>query len=219
MFLVLLIAPGELAQGQEKPSPEPEESYGTPKAVFDVAFKAMKKRDFKTFARCLTAESQDRMTAQMVDMRETFKTLAAGGGDAKIKDMVADLDKALAKHGLTKEVLEKYKPSKDPKESEKATKALAAIVKDKPALMNDVMTVILKMSGEKGQPDSFELKDIKVTGDKARGTVVSKREGKDSSEPIDFIKVGGSWHIVLPDEKRGGKGVDPKGPPPPIEKE
>lgn len=187
--------------GQESPSPEPEGTYGSPKAVYDAGFEAMKKKDYKTFMKCLSPESRDRIIAEFAAAGAVIRIMANLADDAKMKDIADDLDKTLAKHGLTKEAMAKFGAAKDPKEVEKAKKTLAALVKDKPAFMGDVVKLLEKLSTGKGKPDEGELKEVKITGDKAQGKIVSKVNGKEMSQPIDFVKIGGSWHIVVPEMK------------------
>ena len=154
------------------------------------------------------------MTAQLV---VAIPRLANLGDDAKAKDLLAESYKTLAKHGVTKEAVEKFQLTKesDPKEFEKATKALAALVKDKPAFTGDIMKLLEKLSANGVKQETSELKDLKITGDKAKGNAVSKINGTEVSQPIDFVKIGGSWHMVVPDT-RAKTDKNPK--PQPIDK-
>jgi hypothetical protein len=186
------------------PAPEPVTGYASPKAVFDAAVKASKKKDFKAFATLLTPDSQGKLASQLAGLGLMFKAFSAFDKEGKMKDKLADFDKIMDKHGLTKDVMGKLKQTKDTKEIEANNKVIVAAVKDKPAFVGDVMKWLdaANPGKNKGGPlDEAELKDLKVTGDKATGTVVSKVGGKDKEEPMDFAKVGGGWRIVLPEPK------------------
>src|SRR5206468_3944962 len=100
----------------------------------------------------------------------------AGMDKDKGKDTIKAMDDAMNKHGLTEEYLktvEKDNPGKKgtPQEERDMLRKLVAPVKDKSAFIADIMTA-LKKSGDK---DSFsigtDLKDVKIDGDKATGTV------------------------------------------------
>ena len=181
-----------------------EKGYASPTAVFEAAIKASKKKDFKAFTACLTPESQDKLAGQLVGIGEMFKAFSALDKEGKMKDKLADLDKIMDKHGLTKEAMGKLKQTKDPKEIEKNNKAIAAIVKDKPAFVGEVVAWLDSANpgkGKGGPLDTAELKGLKVTGDKATATVVTKPDGKEKEEPWEFAKVKGGWRIVLPEPK------------------
>ena len=187
---------------------EPTTGYASPKAVFEAATKASKKKDFKAFAACLTPESQGKLAGQLAGLSVMFKAFSALDKEGKMKDKIADLDKIMDKHGLTKEAMAKLKPTKDPKEIEKNNKAIETIVKDKPAFVGDVMKWLdsANPGKSKGGPlDEATLKDLKVTGDKATGTVLTKTGDKEKEEPMEFAKVGGGWRIVLPEPKAKDK--------------
>ena len=137
-----------------------------------------------------------------------FKAFSALDKEGKMKDKIADLDRIMDKHGLTKEAMAKLMPTKDPKEIEKNNKAITTIVKDKPAFVGDVMKWLESANPgkSKGGPlDEATLKDLKVDGNKATGTVLTKTGDKEKEEPMEFAKVGGGWRIVLPEPKAKDK--------------
>ena len=205
--LTTLLLAGLIGLANAKaPSPEPATGYASPKAVFAAAVEASKKKDFKTFAGLLTTESQGKLASQLAGLGAMLKMMAAFDKEGKMKDKLPELEKIMDKHGLTKDVMGKLKQTKDPKEIEANNKTIAAVIKDKPAFVADVMKWLdaANPGKSKGGPlDDAELKDVKVNGDKATGTVVTKVSGKE--EPMEFAKVGGGWRIVLPEPKAKDK--------------
>src|SRR5262249_52567761 len=107
-------------------------------------------------------------------------------------------------HGLTEEVLKKQPKLdlKDPEAAKKGMKQMLEPIKDKNAFVADMMTAMKKLGGDKKDSGPMgkdaELKDVKIEGDTATGTVVTKHDGKEKSEAIKFRKVGGGWKIELP---------------------
>jgi len=131
-FTLLFVALAVPVRGQEKPSPEPATRYASPKAVFNAMNKAGKKRDFKTFLECLTPESRDFVVANLVATGTFLRNRANLNGDAKMKDVAAEFDKTLAKHGVTKEALAKWEAAKKPEEAVKAMQAFAPWSRTRP---------------------------------------------------------------------------------------
>jgi hypothetical protein len=202
--LTILLMAGVLgltdAQAQDK---EPA-GFATPKAVFDAAVKASKAKDFKAFAAVFTPESQGKLAGQLAGLGVMFKAFSAFDKEGKMKDKLADFDKIMDKHGLTKEVMGKLKQTKDPEEIKANNAVIAKAIKDKPGFVGDVMKWLdaANPGKNKGGPlDEATLKDVKITGDKATGTVVTKEK----EEPMEFAKVGGGWRIVLPEPKAKDK--------------
>ena len=50
--------------------------------------------------------------------------------------------------------------------------------------------------------EDAELKGVKIDGDRATGTSVTKSEGKDKEDKLTFHKEGGSWKIEMPEPKQ-----------------
>jgi hypothetical protein len=183
---------------------KPATGYSSPKAVFAAAVEASKKKDFKGFASLLTPDSQGKLASQLAGLGVMLKMMAAFDKEGKMKDKLPELDKIMDKHGLTKDVLGKLKQSKDAKVIEANNEVISKAVKDKPGFVGDVMKWLdaANPGKNKGGPlDEATLKDVKITGDKATGTVVTKEK----DEPMEFAKVGGGWRIVLPEPKAKDK--------------
>ena len=181
--------------------------YKTPEAVFDAFIDAGNKKDFKTFVACLTDTSRDKMAGLMIFAGAMNKAFADFDKTGKAKKMVEKIDKIFDKHGLNKEKLDNLKPAPgaDPKELQKSLQKVVGTIKDRPGFVADMLVAM-----DQGKPKSKpELKDVKITGDTATGSVVEKKGEKENKQPISFKKIGGSWKIELPDAPTR------KGPPPP----
>jgi hypothetical protein len=179
--------------------------YDSPKAVFEAAVNAVKKKDWKTFYACLTKDGQETMTGQVAFVGLMVRGFAEFDKTGKTKEKMAPLTKILDKHGLTTETLDKMKkeapkPSKDPKEMAKAFRALAAPVKNKAGFISEVLEFLDKASTKKQQNplENATLKDVKVDGDRATATVVTKKGDEKTEEKITFVKTGGSWKMDMP---------------------
>lgn len=205
--------------------------YKTPQEAFAALRAAAKKEDVRGMTQTLTRDTVDKMTGGLVFAALFIKGLTEAFGKddktGKSKEVVESIDKLLAKHGLTKEkvdALEKQKDQSgkkgDPKEMEAAMLKLAGLIKDRPGFLEDFMKVVKKMPGkQEGSPFSelagAELKDLKVEGNTATGTVVSMKGGKEKRDPVRFKKEGDGWKIELDLQPKGGPGVAPPVPPAP----
>ena len=86
-------------------------------------------------------------------------------------------------------------------------------VKDRPALIADLMTWVKKNADKEGGPDFRlqKLSELKVDGDRATGTAESQR----GQESIEFVRVDGSWLMHMPQGRGpGGPGPGDFEPPP-----
>jgi hypothetical protein len=72
------------------------------------------------------------------------------------------------------------------------------------ALFDDLAAIMEKGDGGEGKEKTpTGVKDIKIEGDKAKGTM-SFSDGK--SEPIHFVKIDGAWFVVMDaDDEEGGE--------------
>ena len=74
-------------------------------------------------------------------------------------------------------------------------------IKDKPAFVADIIAVMVKQDpsiSKKFEEVSGTIKDVKIDGDKATATVVSKdKSGKDSENKLLFKKEKDGWKIDL----------------------
>jgi hypothetical protein len=182
--------------------------YKTPEEVFDASKAAAKKGDLKGFFALVEPDSVKQLSAGLAIAGVNLRNLAATG---KVKKEVYQpiLD-VMDKHGLTADATKKVKPDpmeKDPEKVLKAAKPLLELIKDKPAFAADVLKAFQKASG-KDDADfkvlaNAKLKDLKINGDKATGTVVNTIDGEEKKDPITFVKVGKGWMMKL--DFTGGK--------------
>jgi hypothetical protein len=212
---VLVTALALLAGGASGQEARGGKVYKTPQEVFEAARAAGKKGDWKTVASCLTEKSRDQLAGQAVGLALIFKAFAGFDKTGKAKELVKQVDEVLAKHGLTQEKLDALKGAK-PKGAEESAKALQKLlgpVKDRNAFIGDLMGVLNKFGGKKENLFDAELKDVKIDGDNATGTVIGKKAGKEQRETFKFKKVGGSWKMEPPEPPKKGP-VKPPPPPP-----
>lgn len=194
------------------PAQEPESATGfkTPQAVFDAAVKAEKKNDHKAIALLLTPKSQTKLVGELALFckRLMVDDVDDDAGDER-KAALAKLKKIMTKHGLTKDVMGKLKQTEDSKGLEANDKVIHAAVKDKPACVNDLVRWYDDLGGPGkwswALPKDVSLKDVKIVGDKATGTLVRKGDDKDLEEPIEFAKIKGGWRLGLPEPKAKDK--------------
>lgn len=160
----------------------------SPDSVFAKSMAAAKDKDMKTFASCLTPESQTMFATQFV--------LMGGMLTAMKEEGKADFEAILKKHGLEKP------PAEGSSENVEGTmkKAIEG-VKDRPQLVSDLAGWMQKYGGEGSDMKADgTLKDVKIEGDKATGTVVTKKsDGSDKTEPVEFHRIDGKWYLHLTD--------------------
>jgi hypothetical protein len=184
-------------------------THSTPQAVFDAAKTAAEKEDWKSFSQCLTPESRDATAAAVMlagVMIQGFSSL----GDEKDKAAGKEIESVLKKHGVDPKTMEEppaAAASKDPKEE---MKKVIAPIKDRDAFIGDMISAMNKVSKSKGKggpmPKDATLKDVKIDGDTATGTITAK--DSDKSEEVKFKKIGGSWKMDLDMEKNRQGGAD-----------
>jgi hypothetical protein len=180
--------------------------YDTPEAVFKAAQTAASKKDFKSFFSCITEDSQKLMTGQLVMTGSLIKASAGRDPTGKATEMIKPINEVFSKHGVTDEALKKIKPPKSPEEAAKTVRTVAGLVKSPAAFCSELIAVLDKMN-PKGGNDPFatgKLSDVKITGNKARGTIQMKVGESERKEPIEFAKVGGGWKLVMPEPKAPG---------------
>lgn len=175
-------------------------AYSSPQATFDTAKAAAGKEDWKGFCQCLTPESRDVMAGEMAMMGVMMQGFAGLGGEAG-KKSAEKIGEVLKKHGLDEKSMEAVKvepeESKDPK---KAMDKMLTPVKDRDAFIGDMFTALKSMDEGKGKeqkplPEDAQLKDVKIDGDTATGTITAKKDGEDKSLPVKFKKIEGKWKL------------------------
>jgi len=203
--------------------------YDSPDAVFNAATDFAKKENWQGFADTLTTESQEAMAGGLAMAGLFMKAFAGFGGaskDEKTKSAFEDMDKVLSKHGLSEEAMKKMGGEKKKDMSpQEAMAKIAEPIKDKPQFIADMMGVLTKIDPEKQKVplnEDAKLTDLKVDGDTAKGTVVTKKDGKEQKQPIAFKKTSSGWKIDImpmmatamkqgdPDRKTDKKPATPK---------
>jgi hypothetical protein len=192
--LAALLAVGGDAHGQGT-------KYATPREAFEAVNRAAAKKDWKTVHEGLTPESGDRLTGYLVHTGALIQLFAPLDKTGRMTALVRPLQNAFKKHGLTGETLRKVvkagKAGKGPKERDAALRKLAWLVKDQPGFVAEVSPYFERIEGASVLFGKPILKDVKVSGDTATGTLV-ERKGAETSEPITFKKVDGGWRVELP---------------------
>src|SRR5262249_888108 len=153
-----------------------------------------KKADYKGFMACLTGNAQEIMagwcviSAAFMDKGE----IADKGGEIKKK-----LPAVLAKYGVTREAMEKGRKlalksaesAVPPDDAGQFGKA----IKDKVGFVGEISKLLDKATAgtEREELDKAELKDLKITGNRATATIVHKPGER--KEPVVFIKDKDGW--------------------------
>ena len=185
-----------------------EETYASPKAVFDAAMKAERAGDYKTFMSLYDAKSRNLVTGELVATSAKFKLHIASKAGAKFADKAPELDKLLTKHGIGREAIAKAAPGGKTAKTldEKTLVGLGKLVKDQGGFANDIMPFLEGLGLAKKDTDSgAKLKDLQTKGDKATGVKVKEVDGKEVREPIEFVKVARSWRLVAEKPKKAPK--------------
>jgi len=186
--------------------------YDSPQAVYDAMKAAGEKKDWKGVSQCMTPESQSAMSGAMVMMGTMMKSMGAlvamGGGEEaeEFKTAMEKIDKILEKHGVTEEALkgaqEKMATMQTASDSEKLATLtqFASSIKDKPAFLAEMLTVLEDMQQGKSPValDNSELQGLEVDGDTATGMIVKTVDGEKQEEPIEFKKINGGWLVEIP---------------------
>jgi hypothetical protein len=202
MTVGVLIAASLLA-AQEELEKEKPRAYKTPQEVFAAYHAARKKRDYKTMVTCLSPEAQKELAADLA-----IAGVERRGGtprdidDSKRLGKVGSLAEVLVKHGLTVTATKDIKAGLNPKETEKARKAVLALIKDPAAFIVDYLRVadLGSLSGQ-GELLTPKLTNVKIDGDRATGTVLTDDRGREQKSFMGFVRVRGSWRIS-PDLKK-----------------
>ena len=180
--------------------------YASPQAVFDAANTFVKSKDYESFFRCLTPESQDYLAGMLVMGPMLFKQMATrmGGGKDAAKAF-EPVDKVLQKHGVNPDKIDLAAHSQitEKEDQIKNVVALATGIKDKPAFMADMIKAMegVAKNSNKNFIESrlpygdVKLEDVKVDDNSATGTAVNSKNG--TKEEVKFTNIDGGWRIAL----------------------
>jgi hypothetical protein len=177
--------------------------HGSPQEAFDAAKNAAAKEDYRTFTDCLTPDSQKVMSGVLVLTISMGQGFAALGGE-ELKAKLKPLDDVLKKHGVKQEEVGKIlkDAKKDGPGVRGAMLKIAEPIKDHAAFLEDLAAAGKKAGGDdKNQATApfknAELKDLTVSGDTAKGAMVTSVGGKEKRQPMYFRQVDGGWKIDL----------------------
>jgi hypothetical protein len=157
------------------------ESGKTPEQVFNDMVEAAKKEDGKALMATLTRDSQKVITGTMVVRMMNVKE-----GEEVLKKHAINVDR----------VGEKLAGGGDPATTMKSMRDIADLVKDPPGFVHDTISVMKKVDPKSSPATGMsgaKIKDVKVEGDKAKGT--AEIEGQTYEFP--FLKEDGMWKIDM----------------------
>lgn len=179
-------------------------AYKTPQEVFDAHQAAEEKDDHRTLLGCLTADAQKDTAVTLGASFAAGRSMLEESGEEQVKKALAAVKPiydVLDKHGLTVKVT-KGLESKDAKERAKARKAALGALKDPGKFLTELFAAAskAKMARYRGDAPKTKLTDVKVSGDKATGTLERTSVGRDSQqkvtkEAVKFVKKGDGWVI------------------------
>jgi len=119
----------------------------------------------------------------------------------------ADAEAICKKHGIDLEKLPQITGKED---MTQLSIDFGAGIKDKPGFIKD-LEELNKKKGKNSvdltaKMGEATLKDVKVTGNTAAGKVVTKSDGKETTQPIYFKQVNGEWLIdIIPTLRKNTK--------------
>jgi len=187
--------------------------YDKPEDAFDAMNKAMKDRKWDEVYDVLTPESGEKMLGGILIMTGTFKQFAKLDSTGKLAEKLEPITKAIEKAGVKDSDIEDALKSAaekkgDAKAMAEVTKKLVEPVKEKGKLLGEVMNEMEALNPKKQDIPEAKVKDVKIDGDTATGTTVTKRGDKDEESPVTFKKIDKGWRVELPDGlfNKGPKG-------------
>lgn len=185
---------GEKKDGDKKEADKkegettPAAAAGSPEETFKSVKAALEKEDWKGFTANLTPESRD-MFAGMMGFAGVMMQAFAGLGGPEGAEKVKPIAEALAKHGLTEEVMKKMEDEK-PGSPEEGIKKIIEPVKDRDQFVADMMVALKAFDDGKKEKSPIskdaELKDLKIDGDNATASIEFTKDGMKTTEPIAF---------------------------------
>lgn len=207
---VALVAPAAFAQKKDaKPAAG---GAATPEETFKLAQAAAEKGNWKGVVVHMTPESQEMFAGGLAFAGVMMQAFAELGGPEGAKE-AQKIKAVLAKHGLTEAAMKKLEGDDSVKNPEEAIKKIVAPIKDRGAFIGDMMTAFKDTKGfkENDSPISKDakLKDVKIDGNNAKGTVEFEKNGEKTEDPIAFKKVNGKWLLDLTEAMKKELGPGP----------
>ena len=176
----------------------------TPEEVFAAMHDAYRKSGVKGFLPFVSRDSQKSLTGGMMSTFLGFRTYVHSLKD-KNPDAVKLLDDLMKRQGLDETKLKPFLEKKTgPRSAEEAIAnlfALAELVKDGPAFIEDVVATLNRIEGPfppiELVPFGATAKDVKASGETAKGTMHYRFNREDRTEPVFFLREAGAWKIDL----------------------
>jgi hypothetical protein len=195
--------PGPLGGPFQPPKPRGHQS---PQEAWDAFIAAHKSKDSKKLVECLSPESRRAAAVELAYGGILFRSVAKNdptGGLASQRKPTLD---ALDKHGLTADATKNvapalnFDPNQPPnlKDALQRKNSLAGMIKDHEGLLADLLAAGYQ---EKFDPnsavlDGATLKDVKIEGNTATGTIVKQVANVQKETPVQFTKTDDGWFIV-----------------------
>jgi hypothetical protein len=200
---LLLAALAATVAAQKDKAEKKAKGYKTPQEVFDAFVSAQVNKDCKTYAACLALESQKDFAVLLATIAVEKRRSARDEKNEDTRALLAELAKAtsevLDKHGLSEKATKDVKYGGSAKEKKQVSKMLDELIKKPEAFLAEMLAASDGLRSGK-RAEGTKLTGVKIDGDKAVGVAVNKYEGKEYKEAITFVKVGGGWRILLPNE-------------------
>lgn len=216
-IVTLVALVGCLASSQAAPAPKTttKKGFETPQAVFKAAQAAQDKGDYKAFMACLTSDGQDIMAGAAVMMSSLFTSGLGGMGKDPNGTIKAKVEAALKKEGVTKETLEKIQKDmikggaggNNTNAMYDAMRKAGKTIKDKPGFVGTLFEAMQKIQPQSNKLSKSELKDLKITKDRATAFIVSRTEAgpmgtTEHKEAVTFEKGKDGWKMGLGESKK-----------------
>jgi hypothetical protein len=157
----------------------------SPEAVFERVAAAAAKNDWKTVFECIDPEKADHILFGI-----TVDVSVAASRD---KTLAVEYQAIIRLHGVADVQQGRDMPLSDETRMDPIVRAMFAKVSNKPRYFAEMVRAYQKGPHEPvGREFTGTLKDLKLNGDTATGTVV-EFDGK--NVPIGFVKRGSSWYV------------------------
>lgn len=158
----------------------------SPQDAFNKIKNGFQSGNYDAALRCVDPDSHDQMLFGTM-LVVGFATMGKEGADAEVKGI-------LQKHGVKtdKDNEDEKIDLSDEGAMKKAMAKTFKDVKDKPALFHELMKVAEKYTKQTNAlvPENAELKDVKIEGDTATGTISSEKGDNEAK----FVKKDGRWY-------------------------
>ena len=175
--------------------------YATPEACFRAVQTAVTKSDWKGWYHCMTDKAREAMTGRLV----LLGAACADHGPGLNKEAEA-VHRVMTRHGVSNEMMAKARKenpgpgdSRGPKKHHEVARRWAKVIKDRPKFIAELFAAMKEAGLTVEETENGELKDVKVTGNRAEGTYENVRGPfKGNKTLMVFHKDRGGWRMSLP---------------------